>query len=120
MSKDDLYYIRNMLDFARKITALLQNITRAIYDEDEPLRVTFTHWLQVIGEAARQVSPSFQETHPAIPWKPMIGMRNRIVHDYLGIDDNTVWETVTLRIPELIAELEKLIPPEESKTNGKS
>jgi uncharacterized protein with HEPN domain len=109
MNKDDIYYIRNMLDFALKIQALLQDKDRHVYDREETLRVTLTHWLQVIGEAARQVSQPFQDTHTAISWRAMIGMRNRIVHDYLGIDDDIVWETATLRVPELVIELEKIL-----------
>ena len=110
MNKDDTYYLQHMLDFARKIEALKRKQTRQTYDADETLRVTFTHWLQVIGEAARLISQPSQDANPQIPWRAMIGMRNRIVHDYLGIDDNIVWETITLRIPELVAELEKLLP----------
>jgi uncharacterized protein with HEPN domain len=59
MSKDDAYYLNHMLDFARKVQALCSDVDRAAFDADETLRVTITHWLQVIGEAARQVSEPF-------------------------------------------------------------
>jgi len=107
-NKDDRYYLLNMLIFAGKINELLANQTRHQFNENELLRVSITHWLQVIGEAARHVSDEFQSTHPEIPWRAMVGMRNRIVHDYLGIDDNMIWATATHRIPELIAQLEQI------------
>lgn len=112
MSHDDRYYLPHMLDHARKIRALPGSQDRAVFDADEAQRAALLHWLQIIGEAARQVSEPLQEAHPDIPWRAMVGMRNRIVHDYLGIDDEVVWETVKLRIPELIVELESLVPPE--------
>ncbi|HYO89051.1 MAG TPA: DUF86 domain-containing protein [Candidatus Limnocylindrales bacterium] len=114
MSKDDRYYLRHMLDYSRKLGALAQRYPRAQYDSDEPLQAACRYWLQVIGEAARGLSPAFEEAHPDIPWRAMIGMRNRIVHDYLGIDDETVWKTVSERIPELTAALEALLPDWES------
>ena len=67
------------------------------------------YWLQVIGEATRGVSSELEDEHDEVPWRARIGMRNRIVHDYLGIDDDTVWNTVTNRVPELIAALEAIL-----------
>ncbi len=114
MSKDDAVYLRHMLEHACKVRELLSSADRAAFDADETLRVTVTHWLQVIGEAAQHVSESFQLAHVEIPWRAMVGMRNRIVHDYLGIDDEIVWQTAAFRIPELIAQLEELVPPSEA------
>jgi uncharacterized protein with HEPN domain len=111
MSKDDAAYLRHMLEHARKIQDLLGDADRAAFDADETLRVTVTHWLQVIGEAAQHVSEPFQLAHVEIPWRAMVGMRNRIVHDYLGIDDEIVWQTAAFRIPELITQLEELTLP---------
>lgn len=109
MKKDETYYLAHMLDYADKLRAVSAQTTRDQYDTDEKIQAAYRYWLQVIGEAARQVQPAFQTEHPQIPWRPIIGMRNRIVHDYLGIDDDTVWKTVEERIPELIDELKKLI-----------
>jgi uncharacterized protein with HEPN domain len=109
MNKDDGYYILHILMYARKISALLENQTRETFDENELMRVTVTHWLQIIGEAASHISDKFQETHTNISWRPIVGMRNRIVHDYLGIDDEIIWATATIRIPELIEQLQQMV-----------
>lgn len=118
MIKTDRYYLQNMLDYAVKLRALAARTSRSDYDQDETRQASYRYWLQVIGEAARYVSPALREARPDIPWQPMTGMRNRIVHDYLGIDDDIVWNTVHHRIPELIEQLNDLIatlPPDESQ-----
>ena len=108
MSKTDAYYLRQMLDYALKLSALAARTTREAYDSDETIRAACRYWLQVIGEAARGVSAELEHSESEIPWRAMIGMRNRIVHDYLGIDDDMVWNTVIHRIPLLILRLEAL------------
>ncbi len=53
------------------------------------------HLIQVVGEAARQVSREFADKHPEIPWTNIIGMRHKVVYDYLGVDEDIVWQVVT-------------------------
>jgi len=66
----------------------------------------------VIGEAARQVSREFTVTHPEVPWENIIGMRHKVVHDYLGVDEDIVWQVVvTGDLPKLVESLEPLVPP---------
>lgn len=83
MPKDDLIYIGHMLDTARKIASKVQGVDRTAYDADENLRRALVHLIQVIGEAARRVSQTLQQSHPAIPWRDIPGMRHKLVHDYL-------------------------------------
>ena len=65
----------------------------------------------MIGEAARQVSRDFTVTHPEVPWENIIGMRHKVVHDYLGVDEDIVWQVVTGDLPKLVESLEPLVPP---------
>jgi len=66
-----------------------------------------------MGEAAGKVSRDFQQAHPEIPWQPIIGLRHRLVHDYPRIGLPKIWEMVNSHLPELIAALEPLVPPDE-------
>ncbi len=68
--------------------------------------------LEIIGEAARRVSRDTQDAHPEIPWDQMIGMRNRLIHEYFRVNLVTVWETVQDDLPPLINLIEPLVPPE--------
>ena len=80
-------------------------------DADENLRLALTHLIQIIGEAARSVSREFCDEHPEIQWADIIGMRHKVVHDYLGVDEDIVWQVVTDDLPKLVSGLGTLIPP---------
>ncbi len=110
MSPRDLVYVGHMLDMATKAVAKVDNLPRVAFDGDENLRLALTHLVQVIGEAARQVSKEFMATHPEVPWANIIGMRHKVVHDYLGVDDDIVWEVASRDLPELISVLKPLVP----------
>ena len=112
MSPRDLVYVGHMLDMARKAVSKTPGPSREAYDGDENLRLALIHLIQVIGEAARQVSQKFSSAHPEIPWAEIIGMRHKVVHDYLGVDEDIVWQVVTEDLPRLVATLEPLVPPE--------
>ncbi len=112
MPKNDVIYLGHMLDMARKAVSKLKGKSRDDYDRDEDLRMVLAHLVQTIGEAAHHVSPETQSAHPEIPWRRISGMRNRIIHDYLNIDEYILYQVVTDNLPELITLLEPLIPAE--------
>jgi uncharacterized protein with HEPN domain len=64
----------------------------------------------MIGEAARQVSTEFTGLHREIPWANIVGMRHKVVHDYLGVDEDIVWQVVTVDLPALVDALRPLVP----------
>jgi uncharacterized protein with HEPN domain len=66
------------------------------------------HQIQIIGEAASRLSAPFRTRSMTIPWKDIVGMRQKLVHDYMGVDLEAVWETAVKDIPVLKAELQKL------------
>ena len=111
MRHDDLVYISHMLDSARKARDKIEGKTREDYDEDENLRLALGYLVQIIGEAASQVSRPFRLAHPEIPWKGVIGTRHHVVHDYLDVDYDIIWNAVTLHLPPLILSLEKISKP---------
>jgi uncharacterized protein with HEPN domain len=91
-----------MKDMTRRVVDALKRKKRKDFDADDILRLGLTHLVQVIGEAARKVSPEFQEEHPGIPWRQIIGMRHRIVHDYMRVDEDILWEVVNHDLPKLL------------------
>ena len=112
MQHDDLVYAGHMLDMTRKAIELVRNKNRQNYNSDETLRFALAHLVQVIGEAARHVSKKFCDDHPQIPWKAIVGMRHKVVHDYMNVDEDVVWDTVVKELPPLLAELQKIVPSE--------
>jgi uncharacterized protein with HEPN domain len=110
MPKDDAIYLGHMLDMARKAVSKAQGISRATFDQDENLRLALAHLIQIIGEAARRVSPELRQSHPEIPWSAIIGMRHKVVHDYLDVDEDIVWDVVTADLPGIVSSLERILP----------
>jgi len=106
MSKDDLVYVWHMLETARKALSRISGVTREEYRRNEDLRIILTHLVQIIGEAARHVSDEYRHRHPEIPWKAIVGMRHKIVHDYLNVDEDILWDTVTNELAPLTEALE--------------
>lgn len=107
--RDDRVYVGHMVDIANKAIGFVQGVTRENFDNDELLRLSLTHLLQVIGEAARRVSPDFRAAYPQIDWKAIVGMRSKVVHDYLNVDEDIVWDTVMNELPSLVDELERIL-----------
>jgi uncharacterized protein with HEPN domain len=69
--------------------------------------------VELIGEAARRVSEQTRASNPGIDWVAIVGLRHRIVHDYRNIDLDRLWKIVRDDVPALVAELERIVPPEE-------
>lgn len=112
MVKDENLYIGDMLDIARQAQRIVSRRTRDAYDTDELFQLAVLHLVQTIGEAATHVSRTTRDLHPGIPWSEVIGMRNVLVHRYDDVDDDVIWKTVTDDLASLIAELERMLPPE--------
>ncbi len=82
---------------------------RARFDQDVVLRTAVIKWIETIGEAARGVTQEFREAHPAVPWKAIIGKRNRLTHGYFEIETDLVWMVVTRDLRELREQLIAII-----------
>lgn len=109
MSKDDQVYVGHMLDTARKVMEKVQGISREQFEKDENLRLALTHLIQVIGEAAARVSHQFCQSHPEIPWRAIVGMRHKVVHDYLNVDEEILWDTASQEMLPLLRQLERIV-----------
>lgn len=79
---------------------------RASLDEDEIFRLALTKLLEIVGEAAKQVSLETRRSHPEVPWSAAARMRDRLVHHYFDINLDVLWSTVTVDLPALL----KVVP----------
>jgi uncharacterized protein with HEPN domain len=113
MSKrSELVYVGTLLDASRRAHAKAAGVTKEQFDADDTLQLALTYLVQNVGEAATKVPESVRVSCPQIDWIAITGMRHRIVHDYLNVDFDKVWQALHDDIPPLMEELEKLIPPE--------
>lgn len=112
MSEHDYFVrVRHMLDFAREAVGLAKGKSQSGLGGDRLLDLATLHLITLIGEAANQIPQDVQSKYPQIAWSDIIGMRHRLVHGYDQIDYDILWQTLSKDIPDLIAELEKIIPP---------
>ena len=110
--KGDVLYLGHMFDTVRKIQQKTASVTRPQFDADENLRLALLHLVQIVGEAGRRVSEEGRSAHPEVPWRQVIGMRHKIVHDYMDINEDILWSTVTQDIPLLAGKLAAFMPPD--------
>jgi len=86
-----------------------------LFDKDTAIQDALIKQIEIIGEAARNVSEKFREGYTEVPWKKMVGMRDKLVHDYMGVDLEAVWKTAVEDIPglkKLIEEVLRSLTPE--------
>jgi uncharacterized protein with HEPN domain len=76
---------------------------------DETLRRAFVRSLEIIGEAAKKIPPDVRGRYPAIEWRTISAMRDRLIHDYFGVDYDIVWDVVTVKVPLLRAQVEVVL-----------
>jgi uncharacterized protein with HEPN domain len=98
MSPSTPEVLQHILEEADYLLRSSRDLSREDFLADETLRRAFVRSLEVIGEAAKKVSPEIREQHPAIEWKAMAGMRDRLIHVYFGVDYELVWSVVTEKI----------------------
>jgi|CXWL01.1.fsa_nt_gi uncharacterized protein with HEPN domain len=114
---DDEGFLLDMLDLSKRVDSRVRGLGRDQFEDDENLQLALTYLIQSIGEAASHTSQRLRASHPEIPWPAIIGMRHRVVHDYLHVSNDVVWETAIEDIPRLIEKLEPLVvfdEPEDS------
>ncbi len=112
MRRDDEIRLLHMLDAAREAVGFARGRTRGDLDNNRQLVLALVKDVEIVGEAATQVTEPTRQHLSAIPWERIVGMRNRLVHAYFDINLDIVWKTVQGDLPELISLLERAIPSE--------
>jgi uncharacterized protein with HEPN domain len=107
----DPAYLWDMLEAARSVQEFSSGLTLDQYMQSRLVQLAAERALEIIGEAARRISDGFKQSHPEVPWQQIIAQRNVIAHEYDAINYLYIWQVVAVRIPELVALLEPLIPP---------
>ncbi len=113
MNEYDLVRLQHMLDSAQQAVMFANQKTRANLDTEQMLTFALIKAIEIIGEAAANVSKECQTELPQIPWRNIVGMRNRLIHAYFDINLDIVWQAIQSDLPPLIAELEQIISSDE-------
>lgn len=106
---EDEVRLGHMLDHAIEAVEVCRDRTRADLDSDRLLNLALVRLVEIVGEAANQVSDQGQAGRPDIPWRQIVGMRNRIVHGYDQVDFDLLWDTIRDDLPPLICRLKTML-----------
>jgi uncharacterized protein with HEPN domain len=118
LPEKDAIRAQHMLDAARQAIAFAEGRSRADLDTDQQLEFAITHAIQIIGEAAAQVSEAGRALCPTVPWRQIVGTRHHLVHAYWDVNRDRLWETLTENLPPLIRQLEVVVEqPREEDTD---
>lgn len=98
-----------MRDAAVEARGFIAGCNRQTFDSNRMLVFALVRAIEIIGEAAANISSECRERHPQIPWVDIIGMRNRLIHAYFDVDLDILWNTATTKLEPLIEELDKII-----------
>jgi uncharacterized protein with HEPN domain len=105
MPPPDNVRLRHLIESATTAIRFIDGRRRSDLDDDEMLRLALTKLVEIVGEAAKQVTPETRAAYPAVPWTAAARMRDRLVHHYFDIDLDVLWSTVTRDLPDLLARL---------------
>ncbi len=108
--KDDRLYLHHMLERCSRIIRFISP-ARAAFMASEELQDAVIRNVEVIGEAAKRVSAEGRSSLASLDWKAICGMRDVLIHDYIGVDLDEVWNVASERIPELQSVLERFLAP---------
>ena len=102
------FYVDDMIEFSEKVLSYTEGMDRASFIASDITYDAVLRTLELIGEAATRIPDEVREAHPEIPWRTVIATRKRLIHAYLGIDDDIIWSIVQNDIPSLLAALKRL------------
>ena len=110
MPKESFEYLKHIRDECLYILSVSGNdLTRDDFLRDETLKRAVVRSLEIIGEATKKIPADFKYKYNSIEWRHMAGMRDRLIHDYLGVDYSIVWDVMQNKIPDLYAEIMEVL-----------
>ncbi|MCF7974654.1 MAG: DUF86 domain-containing protein [Phycisphaerae bacterium] len=107
--RNDRTYVQHMLEAIQTIESYIAGCTFDAFVGNKMMVDAVVRELEILGEAANQVSEDMKDKHPKIPWFKMRGLRNFVIHEYFAVNEKIVWDTCKENLPGLKVQLEQLI-----------
>lgn len=107
--RGDQDYLRDILEMVALAQEFVQDIDFATFERDRKTQMAVLRSLEVMGEAVKQLSTELRTRHPDVPWREIAGMRDKLIHDYIGVNLSRVWRTVKEDLPRLSEEVREML-----------
>ncbi len=109
MKNDESVYLQHILDAVFKIESYVKGNNEEAFYKNTLIQDGVIRQIEIIGEAVKRLSSDLKDAHSHIPWQDIAGMRDKLIHDYFGVDIGTVWLTVKNDIPVLKSQIKKIL-----------
>jgi uncharacterized protein with HEPN domain len=115
MTKEFVDYIEDIIKAMNDVLSFVKDMDYVVFIEDNRTTYAVIRALEIIGEATKKVPPSIKDEYSQIPWKKMAGMRDKLIHEYFGVDLKRVWNTVNNDFPAIKPLFEKILEENREK-----
>lgn len=112
MSKEPIEFLKHIADECTYLISISDNLSKDDFLDNETLKRAVVRSLEIIGEATKKIPADFKVQLSSIQWKNMAGMRDRLIHDYLGVNYSIVWDVLVNKIPELNSQIQEVLNKE--------
>lgn len=109
MKKEPKLYLKHILDECNYLIEKINNLSYKDFVENPDLKRAFIRSLEIIGEATKKLPEDLKKYNPEIPWIDIVNMRNKLIHEYFGVDYKLVWETIRKEIPILKKKIDDIL-----------
>ena len=109
MPRDDSLYLKHIRDAIIKIEAYTKKVNQKIFHNDTLVQDAVIRQIEIIGEATKRLSSKVRANNSEIPWDDIAGMRDKLIHDYFGVNADEVWLTVQRDIPALKKQVSRIL-----------
>lgn len=108
MVRDDRVYLAHIRDALQQISTYCAGMDQEVFSENRMAQDAVIRQFEIIGEATKNLSDGFRGKHPQVPWKDLAGFRDKLIHQYFGVDLASVWRSVVDDVPVLLDEITKM------------
>ncbi len=108
-SRGEREFLGDILEAAQRAMAYVAGMSYAEFLQDKKTQDAVIRTLEIAGEATKRVSLELREQNPAIPWRNMAAVRDKLIHDYFGVNFDIVWQIVTKELPDVATQIQRIL-----------
>ena len=112
MFKEPIEFLKHIADECTYLLSVSNGLSKDAFLDDETLKRAVVRSLEIVGEATKKIPADFKVKWSSIQWKNMAGMRDRLIHDYIGVNYSIIWDVLVNKIPELNAQIQQVLSAE--------